>query len=1034
MSQILHSISTVSLDDTFLTLYQRVNDSISVINQIRIYDVQGTGGILHKRQVVGVPAAVEVLSINLAATGGLGYGYGLGMINLQNPTLTVGDYEGNTYAVRLDYNAAQESTAFIGASGATVSVEDTDYVLVAATGSRGDNQFRPLKVFAKDSLPYNITGEHRFLGNVFFDGGQVVVNSAQLHIDDNLLYIASAGNTDNPSFVANLSSNAVLAGGSGSGLVVKGASGDKFITYQNSGSEYYSFRVSENLQTDGSFVSPTGDFTFVGVSGSAPSISLRTTGQDSATVPIGWKIYQSVTGGSVGSLKVKREGLTDFNTLELFTNSEVMVGQIHQGGTGAATRSGSFTTHASKFAVPGTNNTGVLHYGWQNRDVVELAATADGGRFAETISAFKDGTVLTFNDLGQYKRARWDADPSTGYKDAEVVGILESKTDDFVLTVPLQGGSTYTTSLFSLNESVNLKSALGVVRGYVYANLPAAGISGISVFVDSFPTGVTAGSFVPSGSFFVGGATLSGINDEDAMGICGSHGVTVATKSFAVIVRQGLFDIPALGSGATGYDAVYGLTAGYLMYLGGTMSGNDTNCYGGVTYASGNLFDPQEFYVAGANVAKPVFIYLGEVEGRKTGLFQPYQGLGLTYSITSADTQPVYYDTDTGEIQNFDLIGDVGGRNKITNSGFDIWSRLDTYGSTYYGTDGAIVRGITFNATMRSTHPLGTTYSASDASSTIVSGFITDTHFFDTLNRGNNRLLKVERQPVTGSALSSLAYPPSHELKITQIGDTNTGNPRLYAIVPDHRTLSDHDFNFSFYAKSNAGVSMGITAGVVFVWNAGASYAVIESTHAFLSSGSGTSGGNFYTTDLTSDYTRYQFSFSSESLTYAGATGINNSFVAPFIELKSGILADEESLSITGMQLSKGISVKPYQKRSYAEEKIECDRYFQNVVIAHGGYYPVQTGASGPSLFTATNFSIPFVVTPTALSAVDVISNGMIGASAGTDPETIRKNSISVFRETDTTSSTYHRYFETVYTLDASGFSGAVSSRLQGLI
>ena len=70
MSQILHSISTVGLNNTFLTLYQRVNDSISVINQIRIYDVQGTGGILHKRQVVGVAAAVEVLSINLAATGG----------------------------------------------------------------------------------------------------------------------------------------------------------------------------------------------------------------------------------------------------------------------------------------------------------------------------------------------------------------------------------------------------------------------------------------------------------------------------------------------------------------------------------------------------------------------------------------------------------------------------------------------------------------------------------------------------------------------------------------------------------------------------------------------------------------------------------------------------------------------------------------------------------------------------------------------------------------------------------------------------
>ena len=68
LSQNLHTISPVGLDDTFLQLYQRVNDTISVVNQIRIYDVQGTGGIIHRRDVVSNPVAREVLSINLAST------------------------------------------------------------------------------------------------------------------------------------------------------------------------------------------------------------------------------------------------------------------------------------------------------------------------------------------------------------------------------------------------------------------------------------------------------------------------------------------------------------------------------------------------------------------------------------------------------------------------------------------------------------------------------------------------------------------------------------------------------------------------------------------------------------------------------------------------------------------------------------------------------------------------------------------------------------------------------------------------------
>jgi hypothetical protein len=67
------------------------------------------------------------------------------------------------------------------------------------------------------------------------------------------------------------------------------------------------------------------------------------------------------------------------------------------------------------------------------------------------------------------------------------------------------------------------------------------------------------------------------------------------------------------------------------------------------------------------------------------------------------------------------------------------------------------------------------------------------------------------------------------------------------------------------------------------------------------------------------------------------------------------------------------------------------------------------------------------------IKATDIVLSGRAGASASKDPKTIRKNSISLFRETLSSATTYHRYFETAYSLDASGFSGTVSSRLTGL-
>ena len=1036
MSQSLHTISGITLSNTFLDLYLRVNDLVSVVNQIKIYDVQATGGIIHKRQVV--PSTQEVLQINLASTGS--FGYGLGIISLANPQTSVGsEWEGGTYALRLNYSNLQTSSSFIGVSGATVSVEDTDYVSVSATGSRGDGVFRPLKVFAKDSLPYNIDGDHRFKGNIFFDGSQVVVNSSQLHIDDRLLFLSSAGNTDNPSALAGLTMDSVLAGGSGSGFVIKGSSGDKYFVYHNSdgGNSYYSFLSSENIETSKNFVSPNGGFKFIGVSGSSPYIALRTAGQDSSSMQVGWKMYQSVTGSQVGSLKIKREGISDFDAIEMFANSEVKIGTIAS-GTAA---DGSFRTEAAKFAIPGTREKPTLHYSWQNRDIVEIKSTADGGVFSESVSVYKPGTVLTLNEFGQYKRARWNANPTDGYKDAEVVGILEKVTsDDFLLQVPVRDGvgATYSTSLFSQYENVTIVGNGATVRGYVYESLPTNGISGIKIFVDSFPTGVTAGWFTKTtGSIFVGGATLIGSADNDAIGISASQGITVSNINYGVIVRQGVFEIPETGTGATGYSQItsIGLTAGYLFYLGGTFNGSSAGAYGGVTYSPGNLFDPVLFYNSGANVAKPVFIYLGQIDGKRVGLFQPYQGLGLTFSITSADLQPVYYDNDTAELQNFDVLGEVSGRNKILNSGFDLWTRLDAAGTTYMGFNGGLTFGVTFGTvggTTRLFYPFGSTYAgsaATPATNTLISSYIADGYFFDTLNK--TRSVSITRQQIS-STLPKMNVYPNYELKLTQVtGGNSTGKARLYAIVPDHRTLSGHDLNFSFYAKSNSPSTLGITAGVAFVWNAGASYSIIESKHAFLSSGTGVSGGTAYSANMTSSYTRYQFAFSSESLSYAGATGTNTSFVAPYIEL--GTLSDGWSFFVTGLQLSKGISPKPYEKKSVSEEKSECDRYFQNIVVANGGYYPLFTGNSGPKIFCGSNMTIPLIDVPQISKASDILLSGVVGASAIADPQSVRRDSISIFRDANTSSSTYHRYFESAYSLDASGFSGSINTKLMGL-
>jgi len=1018
MSSPLHSpISTVSLSDTFATLYGRVNETITVVNQIRIYDLQARGGIVHSRE-----GGVENIRLNLPVTGGT-FGYGLNLIALSSSASgfvdgeagTSANFEGMTQGVRVDFASLQPSTAFTE-NGGTAYVSANDLVAVAATGSRGDGVWRLRSVSATNSLPYTIAGDHRFSGDIFFDGSKVVVNSSQFHLDDRLIFIASAGNTDDPGATSGLTSNFGLAGGSGSGLVIKGASGDKFMVYFNSEGtgDYYAFRFSDHIQTDKSYISPTGQFNFVGTSGSAPSISLRTKAQDTATVQTGWKIFQSVTGAAAGSLQIGREGISDVNTLELFSNGEVKVGTLSTGTGGQ----GSFRTYPAAFAVPAVGAGGVLHYGWQNRDIVEFGTTANSGLFAEALSLYRSGTALVFNDNGQYIRGQWDAEPSTGYKNAEVIGILEKTTSDYILQVPVTGGLG---TSYTLNEAVRIQNGNGQsISGYVWEEPPTTGLSGIKVIIDDFPSGITAGTITGGSPFYTSGATLYGSFDNAALGICGSIGITATEKQWAVIVRNGVFEIPQTNA-ATGYAALSGLTAGYVMYL---------HKDGGITYASGNNFSSEEFYEEDATVAKPLFIYLGlDSSGKRLGMYQPYQGSGITQAVTGFSAEPVFYEPNTQELTNFDILGDVGGRNKIVNSGFDLWTRLDTMGKTYAGSEGSTYSGVTFGETSYSVYPFGVTYTAAG----IRAGYIVDGFFIDASGTREKKIV-VNRRQVNpfDTVLEDSTNPPENELVV--VGPDGTSKAvRLYSVVPNYHTLGNHDFNFSFYAKcsNDAGFSAGITVGVAYVWNGGSTYAKIESHHLTLATGTGVSGGTSYYKKLDQSYRRYNFPFSSESLSL-GTTGYKDSFVAPFIEFGTDMTSSARTISTTGWQLSKGMSVKPYVKKSYAEEKGECDRYFQNVVVAHGGYFPLNTGTSGPDLFAAVNLPVSLAETPRVVEAVDILNRGICGGTTG-DYQSLRKNYISVFRKTNPSSTTYHRYFETLYSLDASGFSGSVQSRLLGM-
>lgn len=1020
MSSRLHSpISTLSLSDTFATLYGRVNETIAVVNQIRIYDLRTRGGIVHSREV-GVSGPVENIRLNLPVTGGT-FGYGLNLITLSSSASsfvdgeagTIANFEGMTQGVRVDFSSLQPGTTFTENS-ATVYVSANDLIAVAATGSRGDGVWRLRSVSATNSLPYTIAGDHRFSGDIFFDGSKVVVNSSQFHLDDRLIFIASAGNTDDPSATSGLTSNFGLAGGSGSGLVIKGASGDKFMVYFNSEGtgDYFAFRFSDHIQTDKSYISPKGQFNFVGTSGSAPSISLRTKGQDSATVQTGWKIFQSVTGAAAGSLQVKREGISDVNTLELFSNGEVKVGTLSTGTGGQ----GSFRTYPAAFAVPAVGAGGVLHYGWQNRDVVQFTTNTNGGLFGEPISYFKPGTALVFNGNGHYIRGQWDTNPNTGYKEAEVVGILEKTTSDYVLQIPVVGSGT----AYTLNEAVRIQSWNGnFLSGYVWETPPANGLSGVKVIIDDFTTAITAGTITGGSPFYTSGATLYGSFDNAALGICGSIGITVTEQKWAVIVRGGAFEIPETSIAATGYQILNdnGLSAGYIMYL---------HKDGGITYAKDNNFSSEEFYQKNATVAKPLFVYLGNINGQRMGLYQNYQGLGITQAISYSDIQPVYYNPSTNELSDFDLLGDVGGKNKIINSGFDLWTRLDTMGATYAGAEGSKRSGITFGSTTITEYPFGVTYEFNNISSS----YIADGFFLDASN-ARNKMVEVVRSPISSFSgeLERCSNPPENELVITS-RDTESKPVRLYAVVPNYHTLGKHDFNFSFYGRASNNPT-GVTVGVAYVWAGGVTHAKIENYHLSLVSGEvGFSGGTTYGMNLTTTYTRYSFPFSSESLNL-NTQGYKDSFVAPYIEFGTD-MGQGESLSTTGWQLTKGMTVKPYVKKSYAEEKGDCDRYFQNVVLAHGGYYPLSTGNSGPELFVAANLPVTMAEIPKIAQVVDTTIQGIVSGTTS-DVKNVRKNYISVFRKTNTTSPIYHRYFETVYCLDASGFSGSVQSRLSGM-
>lgn len=396
MSSSLHYVTPLQLSDTFNEWFLRSNDLIDVVNKINVYNVESGWGLARYRSIDGT----TVLRINigqreteyngLAVTGD--YNYGLRFIDdIYGTGSTNPDVSSSVKILTLDFENLPDGSG--GISGAIVN--ENDYYAFSDTSSGTGSVGR---VLAGNILPYGISGDHRFYGNVYFDGDTTTINSTELNIDDKLIYLATSGSTDGGT--SGLDDQSLH----GAGIVIVGISGDKSFTYEyanGGGEEYHAFKPNIDLLFDSSsrILSQGSNIDFIALTDDDFDIGF----QQAQNTNEFWKIRKKSTGDGAGRLIFLYENISTGVTSGAITLSDSGNVKIHQldgdvyvDGT---THDSTFKYMPAPYSVPTTGMSGDSHlnYKWTNRKVIKQIA--HGFTAGDLIKYYNNGTTydLAYN-------------------------------------------------------------------------------------------------------------------------------------------------------------------------------------------------------------------------------------------------------------------------------------------------------------------------------------------------------------------------------------------------------------------------------------------------------------------------------------------------------------------------------------------------------------------------------------------------------------------------------------------------------------
>jgi len=422
MASSLHYVTPLQLSDTFNEWFLRSNDLIDVINKINVYNVENGWGLARYRGVDGT----TVLRLNVgqqekeydgSAVAG-DYKYGLRFIDdIYGTGTTNPDVSSTVKILTLDFENLPQGVGGIG--GAIIS--ESDYLAFSDTSS-GTGSIA--KVQAGNMLPYGISGDHRFYGNIYFDGTNTTINSSELFIDDKNIYLACTADADGGS--GGLTDVQLL----GAGIIIRGAEAqyDKSFTYDYTtiaeGGTFEGFKPNIDLMLSSSskILSEDSSLDFVTLIDSDFDLSFKQAIKPEES----WKIRKKLTGDGAGRLIFLHEntstGVTS-GAISLSKGGNVKIHQLDGDIFSGVTQESSFKYLPAPYSIPTTGMSGdsYLHYKWTNRKIINQEA-----------HGFTSGDLLKYYDNGTtYEKAY-----NTSRTSAEVIAIVENdnggSADSFV--------------------------------------------------------------------------------------------------------------------------------------------------------------------------------------------------------------------------------------------------------------------------------------------------------------------------------------------------------------------------------------------------------------------------------------------------------------------------------------------------------------------------------------------------------------------------------------------------------------------------